>query len=83
MSANDLDVQTILESVANHISSAPSEPNNNQLNNSPPNIGSVYLGNSSDTTIGNKTYFEGPVTIHQFLFDSNPKPIGILSLHFL
>lgn len=78
MSGNDLDVQTILESVANHISSAPSELNNNQQLNSVPNIGSVYLGNSSDTTIGNKTYFEGPVTIHQFLFDHNQIPIGII-----
>lgn len=83
MSASDLDVQKILESVANHVSSAPSESNNNQLDNALPNIGSIYLGNSSDTTIGNKTYFEGPVTIHQFLYErdnsiykTSPHPIS-------
>lgn len=80
MSENNLNVQKILESVANHISSDQSESNNNQLNNQIPSIGSVYLGNSSDTTIGNKTYFEGPVTIHQILFDREHKSIGKIVL---
>lgn len=38
-----------------------------------PVIGSIALQNSSDITFGNKTFYQGPVTIKQFLLDSNDK----------
>lgn len=38
-----------------------------------PVIGSIAVQNSSDITFGNKTFYQGPVTIKQFLLDSNDK----------
>lgn len=38
-----------------------------------PQIGSVALSNSSDVTFGDKHFYEGPVTIQQFLIDSRDK----------
>lgn len=35
-----------------------------------PNIGSIAVQNSSDITFGNKTYYHGPVTIKQFMYDN-------------
>lgn len=37
------------------------------------NIGTIAVQNSSDITFGNKTFYQGPVTIKQFLLDSNWK----------
>lgn len=37
----------------------------------PPKIGNVAVQNSSDITFGNKTFYQGPVTIKQFLLDGN------------
>lgn len=42
----------------------------------PPNsaqIGSIALSNSTDVTFGDKHFYEGPVTIQQFLIDSRDK----------
>lgn len=36
-----------------------------------PNIGSIAVQNSSDITFGNKTFYQGPVTIKQFVYDKN------------
>lgn len=36
-----------------------------------PNIGSIAVQNSSDITFGNKTFYQGPVTIKQFLLENN------------
>lgn len=36
-----------------------------------PNIGSIAVQNSSDITFGNKTFYQGPVTIKQFFTDKN------------
>lgn len=36
-----------------------------------PNIGSIAVQNSSDITFGNKTFYQGPVTIKQFLLEKN------------
>lgn len=36
-----------------------------------PQIGSIAVQNSSDITFGNKTFYQGPVTIKQFLLDHN------------
>ncbi|KAM7355387.1 peptidoglycan-recognition protein LC-like isoform 4-T5 [Cochliomyia hominivorax] len=38
-----------------------------------PQIGSIALSNSSDVTFGDKHFYEGPVTIQQFLIDSRDK----------
>lgn len=40
-------------------------------NNDVPNIGSIAVQNSSDITFGNKTFYQGPVTIKQFVYDKN------------
>lgn len=41
------------------------------------NIGSIAVQNSSDITFGNKTFYQGPVTIkQQFLLDHNWKETG-------
>lgn len=34
-------------------------------------IGSIAVQNSSDITFGNKTFYQGPVTIKQFVYDKN------------
>ena len=39
--------------------------------NSRPNIESIVVQNSSDITFGNKTFYQGPVTIKQFLLDKD------------
>lgn len=36
-----------------------------------PQIGSIAVQNSSDITFGNKTFYQGPVTIKQFLLEKN------------
>lgn len=36
-----------------------------------PNIGSIAVQNSHDITFGNKTFYQGPVTIKQFVYDKN------------
>lgn len=42
-----------------------------------PNIGSIAVQNSSDITFGNKTFYQGPVTIKQFISDNNKwRPTG-------
>ncbi|XP_065362615.1 peptidoglycan-recognition protein LC-like isoform X4 [Calliphora vicina] len=38
-----------------------------------PQIGSIALSNSSDVTFGDKHFYEGPVTIQQFLIDGRDK----------
>ncbi|XP_031623044.1 peptidoglycan-recognition protein LC-like [Contarinia nasturtii] len=40
-------------------------------NDAKPNIGSIAVQNSSDITFGNKTFYQGPVTIKQFVYDKN------------
>lgn len=35
------------------------------------NIGSIAVQNSSDITFGNKTFYQGPVTIKQFVYDKS------------
>lgn len=40
-------------------------------NNDKPNIGSIAVQNSSDITFGNKTFYQGPVTIKQFVYEKN------------
>lgn len=37
----------------------------------PPKIGNIAVQNSSDITFGNKTFYQGPVTIKQFLLDGS------------
>uniref|UniRef100_A0A034VBU7 Peptidoglycan-recognition protein LC n=1 Tax=Bactrocera dorsalis TaxID=27457 RepID=A0A034VBU7_BACDO len=44
----------------------PTSPNSAQ-------IGSIALSNSTDVTFGDKHFYEGPVTIQQFLIDSRDK----------
>lgn len=44
-----------------------SEPDTNTKSN----IGNIVVHNSSDITFGNKTFYQGPVTIKQFLVDNN------------
>ncbi|XP_037936739.1 peptidoglycan-recognition protein LC isoform X2 [Teleopsis dalmanni] len=39
----------------------------------PPQIGSIALSNSTDVTFGDKHFYEGPVTIQQFLIDNREK----------
>jgi len=36
-------------------------------------IGSIALTNSTDVTFGDKHFYEGPVTIQQFLIDNRDK----------
>lgn len=36
-----------------------------------PTIGSIAVQNSSDITFGNKTFYQGPVRIKQFVYDKN------------
>lgn len=36
-----------------------------------PQIGSIAVQNSTDITFGNKTFYQGPVTIKQFLLEKN------------
>lgn len=36
-----------------------------------PNIGSIAVQNSSDITFGNKTFYQGPVTIKQYIKDKD------------
>lgn len=38
---------------------------------SPPKIGNIAVQNSSDITFGNKTFYQGPVTIKQFLLNGD------------
>lgn len=40
-------------------------------NDSKPVIGSIAVNHSSDITFGNKTFYQGPVTIKQFVYDKN------------
>ncbi|XP_022213810.2 peptidoglycan-recognition protein LC isoform X3 [Drosophila obscura] len=40
---------------------------------SPQGIGSIALTNSTDVTFGDKHFYEGPVTIQQFLIDNRDK----------
>lgn len=40
-------------------------------NDAKPNIGSIAVQNSSDITFGNKTFYQGPVTIKHFFYDKN------------
>lgn len=40
-------------------------------NDTKPNIGSIAVQNSSDVTFGNKTFYQGPVTINHFVYDKN------------
>lgn len=42
-----------------------------QNNDVRPTIGSIAVQNSSDITFGNKTFYQGPVTIKQFVYDKN------------
>lgn len=35
-----------------------------------PDIDSIAVQNSSDITFGNKTFYEGPVTIKQFMYEN-------------
>lgn len=44
---------------------------NNNVANKQPQIGSIAVQNSSDITFGNKTFYQGPVTIKQFLLEKN------------
>lgn len=49
------------------------ETNSSDKNNviKQPQIGSIAVQNSSDITFGNKTFYQGPVTIKQFLLEKN------------
>lgn len=40
-------------------------------NDATPKIGSIAVQNSTDITFGNKTFYQGPVTIKQFVYDKN------------
>lgn len=42
---------------------------NYATNDTKPSISSVAVQNSTDITFGNKTFYNGPVTIKQFIFD--------------
>ncbi|XP_059609203.1 peptidoglycan-recognition protein 1-like isoform X2 [Phlebotomus argentipes] len=44
-----------------------------QKSDRPPAIESVAVSNSSDITFGNKTFINGPVTIKQFIKESQPQ----------
>lgn len=47
-----------------------------------PNIGSIAVQNSSDITFGNKTFYQGPVTIKQFVYDKTKwKEAGSTTSH--
>ncbi|CAO1316068.1 unnamed protein product [Diamesa tonsa] len=43
--------------------------NSDSNNTDQPRIGTVAVQNSTDITFGNKTFYQGPVTIKQFLLD--------------
>lgn len=43
--------------------------NSDNNNSEQPRIGTVAVQNSTDITFGNKTFYQGPVTIKQFLLD--------------
>lgn len=60
--------ETILNggALAPPVLSPPIPPNSAQ-------IGSIALSNSTDVTFGDKHFYEGPVTIQQFLIDSRDK----------
>lgn len=49
------------------------EKNSSDNNNvaKQPQIGSIAVQNSTDITFGNKTFYQGPVTIKQFLLEKN------------
>lgn len=51
------------------INETSSSDNNNVAKH--PQIGSIAVQNSSDITFGNKTFYQGPVTIKQFLLEKN------------
>lgn len=62
--------------VSNQCEPAVSQPgvlsgNVNSSGDAKPNIGSIAVQNSSDITFGNKTFYQGPVTIKQFLYEHN------------
>lgn len=44
---------------------------NNNVAYKQPQIGSIAVQNSTDITFGNKTFYQGPVTIKQFLLEKN------------
>ena len=44
-------------------------PNSDINNAEQSRIGTVAVQNSTDITFGNKTFYQGPVTIKQFLLD--------------
>lgn len=41
------------------------------VGNGRPNIGSIALQNSSDITFGDKTFYQGPVTVKQFFLEKD------------
>lgn len=41
------------------------------MGNGRPNIGSIALQNSSDITFGDKTFYQGPVTVKQFFLEKD------------
>lgn len=57
--------------VSNQCEPAISHPGPLSSSEVKPNIGSIAVQNSSDITFGNKTFYQGPVTIKQFLYENN------------
>lgn len=54
--------------VDKHLSTAMNPHSSNDIK---PTIGSIAVQNSRDITFGNKTFYQGPVTIKQFVYDKN------------
>lgn len=54
--------------VDKHLSTAMAPHSSNDIR---PTIGSIAVQNSTDITFGNKTFYQGPVTIKQFVYDKN------------
>lgn len=53
------------------IKQSPTELVQTRENPVKPNIASIAVQNSSDITFGDKTFYQGPVTIKQFLLENN------------
>lgn len=52
-------------------SSSVSDMVSSGMGNGRPNIGSIALQNSSDITFGDKTFYQGPVTVKQFFLEKD------------
>lgn len=57
--------------INNGVSSISEMVSGGGMGNGRPNIGSIALQNSSDITFGDKTFYQGPVTVKQFFLEKD------------